>query len=48
VITLKHDAGARNMPNGLPVRKNLAKLAGTDAAVYFNNWPPRRPAAFPA
>jgi hypothetical protein len=27
----------KNLPNGLPVRKNLMKLAEADAATYFKS-----------
>jgi hypothetical protein len=37
LMTLKHDADVKNLPNGLPVRKNLMKLAEADAATYFKS-----------
>jgi hypothetical protein len=33
----RHEADAKNLPGGLPVRRKLFSLAETDAATYFTN-----------
>jgi hypothetical protein len=37
LMKLRHDADVKNLPNGLPVRKVLLKLAEANAAAYFKN-----------
>jgi hypothetical protein len=37
LMMLRHEADLKNLPNGLPERKKLMKLAEADAASYFKN-----------
>ena len=37
MMTRRHEADAKNLPGGLPVRKKLFALAEADAAAYFSN-----------
>jgi hypothetical protein len=37
MMKLRHDADVKNLPNGLPARKSLLRLAEADAAAYFRN-----------
>jgi hypothetical protein len=37
MMKLRLEADVKNLPNGLPVRKALFRLAEADAAVYFKN-----------
>jgi hypothetical protein len=37
MMRLRHDADVKNLPNGLPVKMKLFKLAEADAAAYFQN-----------
>jgi hypothetical protein len=35
LMTLRHDADLKNLPNALPIKAKLLKLAKADAAAYF-------------
>jgi hypothetical protein len=37
MMKLRHDMDIKNLPNGLPVKKELFRLAEEDAAAYFQN-----------
>ncbi|HUB11704.1 MAG TPA: hypothetical protein VMB34_07075 [Acetobacteraceae bacterium] len=37
MMKLRHEAEVKNLPNGLPVRSKLFRLAEDDAAAYFRN-----------
>ncbi len=41
LMKLRHDADVKNLPNGLPMRKDLLTLAEAEAHAYFSHMFPK-------